>query len=584
MRILPGIAASPGVAIGEALIIDREGYRIPRRYIAPSAVNDEVQRLDGALTAVAGELDCNREAISRQLGDQYGAIFSAHLQMLRDPRLYAEITELIRCEYFSAEWAVSRTINRYVKLLQQSSSSYLAERAHDLYDIERHLLRTLFGDTRQPLSNITSPVIVLAHDLTPSETAAMDRRMILGFATEFGGGGGHTAIVAKGLEIPAVVGIGQFLSDIAAGEIVIVDGDHGRILLRPDEEALAHYRRERDANASRALHLTGLRDLPAETADGCRIRLYANVEFPREAHACLDRGADGVGLYRTEFLYLTSGSEPTEEEHFAAYSEVARAMGQRPVVIRTQDLGADKMGQVPAGEQERNPCLGLRSIRLSLRNVPAFRTQLRAILRASALGCVKIMFPMISTLSELRQAKAILVDAMEDLDEAGEAYDRDLEVGMMVEVPAAVIMLDSFLPEVSFLSIGTNDLIQYALAVDRENYELADRYLATEPAVLRLLDFTLRTANAAEIPVTVCGQMSGDVTYTMLLLGLGLREFSVPPAVIPEIKRACRSVTLQQCKEVARRALDMDSAHEVDSFLRDELRKAAPELIINGGT
>lgn len=579
MRILPGIAASPGVAIGEALIIDHEGFRIPRRYVAREETSAEVERLDQAVAAVAAEMDQHRDTISRQLGEQYGAIFSAHSQMLRDPGLYKEVTGLIRGEYFTAEFAVSRTIHRYAQIFQQSDGSYLADRAHDLYDLERNLLRRLLGEHREFLANLSSPVVLLAHDLTPSDTARLDRRFVLGFATEIGGAGGHSAIVAQGLEIPAAVGIGGLLSDIAGGETVIVDGDHGRVILRPDEETLNHYRRERDAHLSRALNLTGLRHLPAETADGCRIQLFANVEFPREAEACVERGAEGIGLYRTEFLYLSSHTEPTEEEHYQVYAEVVRAMGDRPVVIRTQDLGADKMGQQPVHDSERNPCLGLRSIRLSLRNVSGFRTQLRAILRASALGNVRVMFPLISTLSELRQAKLILADAMEDLHEAGLPYNRDIPVGMMVEVPAVVVMLDKFLPEVAFLSIGTNDLIQYALAVDRGNTEVADRYQSSDPAILRMIDTTLKVARDTSVPVNVCGQMSGEIVYTMLLLGLGLRGLSVPPAVIPEIKKICRSVTISHCEAIARRALEMDSAREIGRFLREELRKVAPELV-----
>jgi phosphoenolpyruvate-protein phosphotransferase (PTS system enzyme I) len=304
--------------------------------------------------------------------------------------------------------------------------------------------------------------------------------------------------------------------------------------------------------------------------------LYANIEFPREAETCLERGANGIGLYRTEFLYLGAAVEPTEEEHYAAYAEVIEQMHGRPVVIRTLDLGADKLGQLP--QEEQNPFLGLRSIRLSLRNLPLFRVQLRAIMRASALGPVKIMFPLISTLADLRQAKMVLGDTIEDLEDAGVAYDKGLEVGMMVEVPAAVTMIDKFLKEVDFISIGTNDLIQYALAVDRGNSHVADRYQASDPAVLRLLEQSLSAARAAGVPSSVCGQMSGEPLYTMLLLGLGLRTLSVPPSAVPEIKKICRSVSIPQCEQVARRAMTMESAREIDTYLREELRKVAPEF------
>lgn len=579
MRTLQGIAASPGVAIGEALIIDNEGFRIPRRFVTRDAVVDELQRLNHAIAAVAGEMERNRDAVTRQLGDQYGAIFAAHLQMLRDPRLYAEIEKLISQEQHSPEYAVSKTLRRYAKVFQQLGDTSLAERAHDIFDIERSLLRQLLGERREELGHLASPVVILARNLTPTETATLDRKFVLGFATELGGASGHTAIVAKGMEIPAVVGVAHFLADLSGGETVIVDGDHGQVILQPDEETIAHYRRQAESHYTRDIQLTRLRDLPAETKDGTRIDLYANIEFPREVHACLERGADGIGLYRTEFLYLGTSSEPTEEEHYQAYAEVVQAMAGKPVVIRTVDLGADKMGQFPPAQPERNPFLGLRSIRLSLRNVSSFRTQLRAILRTTSLGNVRVMFPLVSTLQELLQAKMVLADAMDDLDDAGIAFDRGIAIGMMVEVPAAVVTLDKFLPEVAFLSIGTNDLVQYALAVDRSNNEVADAYQATDPAVLRLIEMTLRTAATRNIPVNVCGQMSGEVAYIMLLLGMGLRSLSVPPSVIPEIKKVCRSVSVAQCAEVARRALTLDNAREIDSYLREELRKNVPELV-----
>ena len=578
MQTLQGIAASPGVAIGDALVVDNGRFRIPRRFVTRDAVEEELHRLDKAIAAVGVEIERNRDAISDQLGEHYGAIFSAHLQMLRDQRLHDELEASIRQHSYSPEYAVSLTLRRYAKAFQQIDSEYLAERAHDIFDIERHLLKRLLGERGEVLQHLASPVVVLAHNLTPSETARLDRRYVLAFVTEIGGASGHTAIVAKGLEIPAVVGAGSFLTDVSGGDLVMVDGDHGRVILRPDEEAIERYRHEVEEHRTLAVRLKGLRDLPAETIDGGQINLQANIEFPWEVDACLERGAAGIGLYRTEFLYLGVESEPTEEDHFHAYTKVSQAMQGRPVVIRTLDLGADKLGQVPVGEAERNPFLGLRSIRLSLKNLPVFRIQLRAILRASALGSVRIMFPLISTLQELRQAKMVLADTMEDLEEEGIEFDRDLPVGMMVEVPAAVMLLDKFLAEVDFISIGTNDLIQYALAVDRSNNEVADRYQASDPAVLRLLEKTLSAALAADIPANVCGQMSADPIYTMLLLGLGLRGLSVPPSAIPEIKQVCRSVSIPLCQEVASRAIAMDHAAEIEKYLREELKKVAPEL------
>ena len=578
MLKLQGIAVSPGVTIGEALVLDSEGFRIPRRFVERSAVDTELERLANAVAETAREIERNRDAIRAELGEQYAAIFDAHLAMLHDERLQGELTSAVRDKNWWPEYAVSRTLRRYAKVFQ-SLDNHIAQRAHDIYDIEKSLLRNLLGQRRETLAAISQPVIVLAHNLTPSETANLDRRFVKGFATELGGPGSHTAIVAEGLEIPAVVGLGPFLADVSGGEPVILDGQQGVVILQPDEETIARYKLELEAARTVAAKLDTLRDLPAETLDGVRIQLTGNIEFPSEAEQCLSRGCDGIGLYRTEFLYLTSRREPTEEDHFAAYSAVVQSMHGKPVVIRTLDLGADKMRTETTPEEERNPCLGLRSIRLSLRQLPMFRTQLRAILRASALGDVRVLFPLVSTIVELRQARLVLADVMEDLAEHGIAFNPKMPVGMMVETPAAVMMLDAFIKEVDFVSIGTNDLIQYMLAVDRGNKEVADLYNACDPAVLRLLSRSLDVAREAGVPANVCGQMSGSVMYTQLLLGLGLRQLSVPPSAIPEVKQACRSVSVADCREIAARALQMDSAREVKAFLRDQMRRRLSETV-----
>ncbi len=578
MQKLQGIAVSPGVAIGEALVMDNEGFRIPRRFVTRDAVEDELERLESAVEAACAEIAHNREAVSRELGEKYGAIFEAHLQMLQDSRLRSELHEMIRERHYSPEYAVSRTLRRYAQVFQRLESAYLAERAYDIFDIEKRLLRHLLGRRREGLSRLTSPVLILAHSLTPSETANLDRQFVRGFATEVGGPGSHTAIVAEALEIPAVVGIGPFLAEVSGGDTVIIDGDAGFVVLQPDEETLARYQHEVEEKTSLAARLETLRDLPAVTSDEVPIDLFGNIEFPYEVEHCIDRGACGIGLYRTEFLYLGSTTEPTEDVHFQAYSQVVRAMGEKPVIIRTFDLGADKVPHLPAPEDERNPFLGLRSIRLALRNLPMFRTQLRAILRASALGNVRVMFPLVSTLMELRQAKMVLADVMEDLEEKGTPFDSQLQIGMMVEVPSAVMMIDHFVKEVDFLSIGTNDLIQYTLAVDRSNKDVVSLYNSTDPAVLKLLSWAIEAADRAQKPINLCGQMSGNPIYTMLLLGLGLRRLSVAPSAIPEIKRVCRSVSVEQCKAVATRALGMENARDIRNFLRETLKRSVPEL------
>ena len=421
MERFQGIAVSPGVAIGEAVVMDNEGFRIPRRFLPRDAVEDELERLDQAILAATGEVERNRDRVSEQLGDQYGAIFSAHVQMLNDRRLRSELEDMIRHRHYSPEYAVSRALRQYAKVFQSLEGSPMPERATDIFDIEKRLLRHLLGRRREELSQITSEVLLLAHNLTPSETANLNPKFVRGFVTEIGGPGSHTAIVAEALGIPAVVGIGPFLTDVSGGETVIIDGDQGLVILHPDEETLARYRHEVDQHRSQAVKLEALRDLPAQTLDGVAVQLMGNIEFPHEVDQCHERGADGIGLYRTEFLFLAGDEEPSEEVQFAAYMEVAQAMKGQPVVMRTMDLGADKLPNLPAPEDERNPFLGLRSIRLALKHVGLFRTQLRAILRASLAGDIQIMFPLISTLMELRQAKMVLADVMEDLEEEGKA-------------------------------------------------------------------------------------------------------------------------------------------------------------------
>jgi phosphotransferase system enzyme I (PtsI) len=576
MLKLQGIAVSPGVAIGEALVMDNEGFRIPRRFVTRDTVVDELERLDKAIAASAAEISRHRDAVALELGEQYAAIFEAHLQMLQSVLLRSELEEMIGQRHYSPEYAVSRTLRRHAQVFQKAEGSNLAERANDIFDIEKRLLRHLLGHRREGIAHLSSPVLVLAHNLTPSETSNLDRNFVRGFVTEIGGPGSHTAIVAEALEIPAVVGTGPFLAEVSGGELVIIDGDKGLVILQPDEEMLARYRHEAEELRSMAAKLEPLRDLPAETMDGLRIQILGNIEFPYEVEHCIDRGADGVGLYRTEFLYLGSETEPTEEVHFEAYLQVVKAMGDRPVTIRTFDMGADKIPHGPAPDESRNPFLGLRSIRLALRNLPLFRTQLRAALRASTSGNLQIMFPLVSTLLELRQAKMVLADVMEDLEEHGVPFNRDVPIGMMVEVPAAVMMLDHFAEEVDFFSIGTNDLIQYTLAVDRSNKDVVQLYNAADPAVLKLIIMAIEVAARKNVPINMCGQMSGSTTYTMLLLGLGLRRFSVAPSSIPEIKNVIRRVTMERCKAVTEKVLSMENAREIKSYLNEELKKLTP--------
>ena len=580
MERLQGIAVSPGVAIGEVLVMDNEGFRIPRRFLPRDAVEAELDRLNRAIDAATAEIERNRVRVSEQLGKDYAAIFSAHIQMLNDRGLRAKLEEMIRQRHYSPEYSVSRVLRQYAKVFQSLEGDYLSERANDIFDIEEKLLRYLSGRRREELAQINSEVLVLAHNLTPSETANLNPKYVRGFVTEVGGPGSHTAIVAEALGIPAVVGIGPFLTDVSGGECAIIDGFQGVVILHPDEETLARYRHEVVQHRSLAAKLEKLRDLPAETADGVRIQLLGNIEFPYEVEQCQKRGADGIGLYRTEFLFLSGDKEPTEEQQVAAYSAVAQAMKGQPVVMRTIDLGADKLPSLPMPVDEQNPFLGLRSIRLALKNPALFRTQLRAILRASVAGNISVMFPLVSTLLELKTAKMVLREAMEDLEEEGVEFDRGMKIGMMVEVPSAVMMLDRFVDEVDFFSIGTNDLIQYVLAVDRSNKDVASLYTAADPSILRMIQMAVRTANEHNVPISTCGQMCGNPLYTMLLLGMGLRSLSVTPGAIPEIKQVCRRATIASCERIAERALELENARDVKTYLKEELSKALPEFMV----
>ncbi|HWG41359.1 MAG TPA: phosphoenolpyruvate--protein phosphotransferase [Gemmataceae bacterium] len=581
MEIKRGIAVSSGVAIGPALVLDSEWFRIPQRTVPSSQIEAEAERLHQALAQAARETRANQEAVTAKLGPQYGAIFGAHALMLTDPTMSQEIETLIRNEHFAVEYAVSRVMRRYAKALESIEGGYLADRVADLFDIEKRILRHLLGQRREQLRDLREPVIVLAHDLTPSETAMLDPQRVHAFATESGGRASHTAIVAGVLDIPAVVGLGQFINDVSGGDRVIVDGHHGLLIIDPDEETLERYEHVRASFRTHESQLSELRHLPGETRDRVRIALLGNIEFPQESTPCLERGGEGVGLYRTEFLYLGKQIDPTEAEHLEAYLTVLRTLGpHRPVVIRTLDLGADKF--LPHAEQtrqERNPFLGLRSVRLCLRNLTLFKTQMRAILRASAFGDVRIMFPMISTLLELRQCKMILAEVKEDLEEEGIAFNPRLPVGTMIEVPSAAILAEQMAREVDFFSVGTNDLIQYTLAADRNNETVSSLYSPGDPAVLRLIERVVQAAAKYNIAVNVCGEMSGDSLYTMLLLGLGIRQLSVTPHSIPEIKRIIRAVSVEESVTVAQEAMRLETARDVNNYLREQTRRILPEVV-----
>ena len=577
MEIKKGIGVSPGVVIGTAIVLDAEDIVVPRRQVEASQIPVEAERVKDALGASSSELMQLRDDTKTAGGDEIGKIFDFHLGLLKDKQLIKDINKEITSNRASAEYAVSVVMRRFAQRFLEMPDRYFSERVKDVHDIERRLLRHLIGQKREDLTHLTRDVVVIAHDMLPSQTAALDKLHVKGFATDVGGRTSHTAIVARAMGIPAVVGLGDITAEVSGGDTVIIDGNRGVLIVNPDAEQLAEHRELERKQIRFEDELKTLADLPARTLDGHEVALWANIEFPEDVDSAIARGAGGVGLYRTEFLYLASSHEPSEEEHYAAYTDALRRCHGRPMVIRTLDLGADKQTQARQANPERNPFLGDRSIRMCLHDIPMFKRQLRAIMRASLLGDVRIMFPMISTLMELRQARMVLNDVMEELEEDDIEFRRDLPIGIMIEVPAAALMANHFAKEVNFFSIGTNDLVQYTLAVDRTNEKVAGLFCPAHPAVLALVRDVIRSGTRGQIGVSVCGEMAGDPLYTLLLLGLGLNTFSMNGPDIPEVKKIIRSTTIDNARQVARKVMSFDSERQVMHFLREETRKFIPE-------
>ncbi len=576
MQSVKGIPVSPGIVMGRAIVLGNAETHVPRREIAQPDLEREVDRLDTALREAVEELGVLRDRTAVQIGSDAAKIFGFHLGLLQDPTLLTPMRERIRNDRVNAEVAVADAFQKLADQFRALGSEMFSQKANDVLDLDRRVLAKLMGEDENRLATLTEPTIVIAHELTPSQTAGMDRTLVIGIATDLGGRTSHTSIVARAIEIPCVVGCSRVMGRVADGDMIIIDGDTGVVIVRPDARTLAEYtiQQERFSVYRSMLRNTAL--LEPVTKDGTRIQLLGNIEFPHEVESVFANGGEGVGLYRTEFLFLTSDHEPTEEEQFAAYKQTVELLKGRPLTIRTLDLGADKYTQNRASEPERNPFLGLRSIRYCLQHKALFKTQLRAILRASAFGPMKVMFPLVSTVMELRQARLILNDVAEELAEEGVRYDQNIPIGIMVETPSAALMANAFAKEVSFFSIGTNDLIQYTLAVDRGNERVAHLYSGASPAVLYLVKTVVRTARRSGIDCSLCGEVAGEAIYTMLLIGLGLRTLSLVPSQIPLIKRVIRSTTVENCEELARRVGSFDSERQVLNTLRDELRKVDP--------
>lgn len=577
MEIKKGIAVSPGISIAESLIIDSEDYRIPRRPIKPSQRMFEIQRTRNAFKDAIGELTQLEAAHDQSGGGKIKDIFAVHLRFMHDRSLRKKVTDMVHAESVTAEYAVSTVLREIASHFAKEKDAYMSERAADIYDIERRLLKQLLGKKREDIGHLKKEVVVVTRELSPTQTAGFDRKYVKGIASDAGGRTSHAAIVARSLGIPAVVALEDLTEYTSGGDIVIVDGNRGIVIVNPDDETIRQYEEYSKEFAELGHRLDAIRQEPAVTRDGTEITLLGNIEFPNEAEIVLEKGGAGIGLYRTEFLYLNAESEPTEQDHYEAYAETVNICADMPVVIRTLDLGADKYTQRKRFAPEPNPFLGLRSIRFCLQNLTLFKKQLRAILRVSVLGDVKIMFPLITNRQELMQAKMIFHDVMEDLDEESIPYNRDIPVGIMIETPSAALTAYSLASDVDFFSIGTNDLTQYTLAVDRGNELVSMLYSTVDPAVLRLIRNVIQDAHKAQIDLSVCGEMASEPEYIMLLMGLGVRAISIASPMIPEIKQIIRSVTMEYCNSVARKVLGMDSERQISAYLRNAARKILPE-------
>lgn len=566
MLNIKGIAASAGVAIAKAFKLEHPDYTVKRRDAQDSAA--ELARLDDALAKSQQELEAIKERTLQELGEKKAEIFESHLLILNDPELLTPVRDKIAAEKVNAEFALNETATEFITMFENMKSAYLQERAADMRDVTKRVLTHLLGLTYVNPADISEEVVVIAEDLTPSDTAQLNRQYVKGFTTNIGGRTSHSAIMARSLEIPAVVGTKEVLSKVNSGDLVIVDGLDGNVIINPTEDVVNEYTQKRENHLRQIEEWKKLREVATTSKDGVHVELAANIGTPNDVAGVLENGGEGVGLYRTEFLYMGRTELPSEEVQFNAYKTVLEKMEGKPVVVRTLDIGGDKELPYLDLPKEMNPFLGFRAVRLCLEQTDIFRTQLRALLRASVYGSLRIMFPMIATLDEFRAAKALLLEEKEKLVTEGVQVSDEIQLGIMVEIPSTAVLADQFAKEVDFFSIGTNDLIQYTMAADRMNERVSYLYQPYNPSILRLVKMVIDAAHKEGRWAGMCGEMAGDATAIPLLLGLGLDEFSMSATSILPARSQISKLSKKDMEELAAKALQMQTAQEVVELVR----------------
>ena len=581
-KTFQGIDASPGICVGHVLLTNRRRYHIPKTHVSNDQIPGELERFREALEQSVAELEAIRKKLSTKKGSEPKAIIEAHLLIMQDQMLIGGTEKIIRSEAVNAEWALQNNINQIRKIFDSVEDDYFKERRSDVEFVGQRIMNNLMGhETRMKLPE-HAIVVVVARELSPADTAGLNRDKVAGIITEVGGKASHTSIVARSLELPAVVGVEGILSRVGSGDRVIVDGYRGEVILHPSEKAVQEALDRSQGLKDRAAELMADLDQPAVTKDNHRIMLSANVDMAEEVPVALKYGAEAVGLFRTEFLFM-GRRPPSEGFQRSCYKKILKQVGDRPVTIRTLDCGGDKRHPFLRAEPETNPALGLRSIRLSLRTRPIFLTQLRALLRASVDGQLKILIPKISCLRELREAREALEEAKAQLEQKGQAYDRKVKVGMMIEVPSAALMSDTFARQVDFFSIGTNDLIQYTLAVDRQNEQVAYLYNPLHLSILRILKQVITNAHQARIPVAMCGEMAGDPLYLHVLMGLGLDEISMNLPALPYARHLVRASRLKEAQKLAQDVLKMNDSETIGRTVREYMAEKFPDFFTPEG-